>query len=107
MDRHSEIFSDLMRSVVFERNQGLDFEARHLLPLGWTLECRDDGYLFTGSWSDEWEDIVWKLVRFLSFKSMLAVSRSGVGEGAEYVLVTCTAAGIGFRAVFRCSPVRG
>lgn len=72
MNKSHELFQGLAQKVVLERNQGLDFETRRMLPSGWMLECREDGYLFTGPWSDEWENAVWRLVRFLSYKSMSA-----------------------------------
>ena len=99
-----EVFEGVARTVTLERNQGLDFEARRVLPSGWRLECREDGYVFAGPWSDDWENAVWKLVRFLAYKSMIVIRRSGVGSTMEYDLVTCMESGTGFRAVFRSFP---
>lgn len=101
MSMSHQLFHGLAQRIVLERNQGIDFEARRMLPPGWKLECRDDGYIFTGPWSDEWEDAVWRLVRYLSYKSILALSRSGDSDRIEYELVTCMEHGTGFRAVFR------
>ena len=106
MNKSHELFQELSRKMVFERNQGLDFEARRVVPSGWTLECHEDGYTFIGSWSDEWEITVWRLVQFLSYKATLALRCSGVGDNMEYELVTCMEEGTGFRAVFRSRPTR-
>lgn len=105
MSKFHELFQRLAQSIVLERNQGLDFEARRMLPPGWTLECNEDGYVFTGPWSDEWENTVWRLVRFLSYKSVIGLNRAGAGDSMKYELVTCTEHGTGFRAVFRSLPI--
>lgn len=96
-----KVFEGVTRTVTLERNQGLDFEARRVLPPGWRLECRADGYAFAGPWSDDWESTVWILVRFLAYKSMIALRRSGAANAMEYELVSCMEGGTGFRAVFR------
>ncbi len=99
-----EVFEGVARTLTLERNQGLDFEARRVLPPDWRLECRADGFTFAGPWSGEWESTVWKLVRFLAYKSMIALRRSGAADVVEYELVACTESGTGFRAVFRSFP---
>lgn len=38
-----KVFEDVIRALTLEGNQGLDVEARHVLPLGWRLEYRADG----------------------------------------------------------------
>lgn len=104
MSESQILFRALAQKMAFERNQGLDYEAHHRLPPGWRLEERADGYVFVGVWSEDWENVVWRLVRFLSYKSVIALYRSGVGKIREYELVTCTEDGRGFRAVFRSLP---
>jgi hypothetical protein len=104
MTKAHEIFLGLAARMKLERSQGLDFEARHILPPDWSLEYRADGYVFTGPFSDAWEDVVWQLVRFLSYKSVIALSRSGARDHLECELITCMDDGTGFRAVFRSQP---
>ena len=92
---------DLIRSSFhLERNHGLDFEVSRMLPPGWTVEHRSDGYAFAGPWSTDWEATVWKLARFLAYKSFLSLHRSGVAGSMAYELVSAREDGTGFRATF-------
>ena len=100
----NELFESLARQVRFEPSQGLDVDAQHILPSGWTLECRPDGYQFIGPRSHDWEDTVWKIVRFLAYTSLITLRESSVDDAFEYELVTCMENGTGFRAVFRSRP---
>lgn len=99
------LFQALARELRLERSQGLDIEAHHILPSGWTLECRPDGYVFIGPRSHDWEDTVWRIVRFLAYTSLITLRESSVDDAVEYELVSCMEDGTGFRAVFRSRPV--
>ena len=105
MTMSHELFQALARELRLERSQGLDVEAQHILPSGWTLECRPDGYQFIGPRSHDWEGTVWKIVRFLAYTSLITLRESSVDDAVEYELVTCMENGTGFRAVFRSRPV--
>ncbi len=98
------MFEGVARTITRERNQGLDIEARHVLPPAWRLQCRADGFIFAGHWPDDQESTVWDLVGFLAYTSMIVLRRSGAANAVEYELVSCVESGPGFRAVFRSFP---
>ena len=90
-------------SFTLERNEGLDYEVDRMLPSGWTVEFRPDGYAFTGPWSNEWESVVWRMARFLAYKAFLSLHRMGTAGAMTYELVSARNDGTGFRATFHVS----
>lgn len=104
MTKASELFDDIRRSITMGPSQGLDYEAHAAAPKGWTVEVQAGGYVFTGPRSPEWETLVWKMIRFLAYKSFVTVRRTGEGESMEYELVSCMDRGEGFVATFRGRP---
>ncbi len=101
MTTAEQLFRDLAASAVLARCQGLDVEVDHVLPDGWTLAFREDGYIFTAPTVDGFEDQVWRLVRFLAYASLTAVRRVDPRQGVGYEMVSCMEDGSGFRVVFR------
>jgi hypothetical protein len=101
MARAQEVLDVIVSSFALGRSQGLDVEVGFVLGAGWTVEERDDGYAFAGPWSAAWEDEVWRLARFLSYRSLLVLRGTGADSAMVYELVSAMDVGHGFRATFR------
>ena len=94
------LFEQLRSQIVLERNQGLDSEVTHILPGGWTRQATPDGYTFVAPLSEPNEDDVWRVIRFLTYKSLFACRRTDSTDHREYEVVSCTESGVGFRLLF-------
>lgn len=98
------LFDQLERGISLERSQGLDVEVSHFVSKAWQQEATPVGYTFTQPWSEESDSEVWRIVRFLTYKSLFAMRRVDADGHREYTLLSCMHSGTGFKIVFRLTP---
>jgi hypothetical protein len=84
---------------------GVRVELRFVLRPEWVLSTEGDTFVVTAPRCDDWEDEIWRILRFIAYDHFFAVSRRTLASGVHEIDVVSAMPSLrGFRILFRLTP---